>query len=283
MATIYTPLRYPGGKSKLSGFVKTLFREHGLCDGHYVEPYAGGAGVALDLLMTEHAKVIHLNDLNYPLYAFWHTVINDSDSLCGRIRRCSLTVNAWRRHRNIVRNPLEHDIDQVGFSFLYLNRTNRSGIINAGVIGGQDQSGNYKMDARFQREELIARIERIAHYAHRIRIYNEDAVSFVERIAAQIPVNSLIYLDPPYFVKGQRLYDNHYKSADHAAIAEVVSRVGTPWIVSYDNVPQIRELYSNFRQTVYDLHYSAASSRTGSEVMVFSDFFAAPVEEIQVA
>lgn len=276
MAQVYTPLRYPGGKAKLSAYVKELFRLNKLCDGHYVEPYAGGAGVALDMLMTEHAKHIHLNDLNLPLFAFWHSVLNNTEKLCGKIENCTLSVNAWKRHRTVVRNPEEHDFLKLGFAFLFLNRTNRSGIIRGGVIGGLDQSGNYKIDARFNREGLIDRIKKISLYRHRIHIYNLDALDFVDKVEAELPENSLIYLDPPYYNKGQRLYDNHYSRGDHAKVARIVSRLKHKWIVTYDKVPEICDLYKDYRQSTYGLQYSAQASRIGSEVMIYSDGVLAP-------
>jgi len=275
MAT-YTPLRYPGGKSKLAPYVKDLFEINGLCDGDYIEPYAGGAGVALDMLLTEHAGRIFLNDLNAAVFAFWHSVINDTDALCKKIKSCKLSVPAWKRHKNIVRNPHDHSLLDLGFSFFYLNRTNRSGIIGGGVIGGLDQTGNYKIDARFYRDTLIKRIEKIAAYRHRIILSNQDAVTFLQEVTPKLNEKSLIYLDPPYFVKGQRLYDNHYKSEDHAVIADKVASLNTRWLVSYDNVPEIRALYQPFRQYYYDLHYSAAVARNGKEVMIYSDSLEVP-------
>ena len=280
MARVYTPLRYPGGKSKLTNFVKHLFTSNKLCDGHYIEPFAGGAGVAIELLLTEHVRHIHLNDLNLPLYAFWHSVIHQPQELCKKIQNCTVSVTAWRRHRNIVRTPEGRDFLELGFSLFFLNRTNRSGIIGGGVIGGLEQQGNYKIDARFTKPELIRRILAIAEYKHRIHIYNEDAEHFLTHTALSLPKNSLIYLDPPYYNKGQRLYDNHYLTSDHAALADVVRKLKLPWLVSYDNVPEIRTLYSEFRQQTYDLQYSAASSKTGSEVMIFSDLLSLQEENL---
>lgn len=275
MAT-YTPLRYPGGKAKLAPYVKDLFEMNGLCDGDYVEPYAGGAGVALDMLLTEYAGRIFLNDLNSAVYAFWHSVLNDTEEMCRKIANCKLSIPAWKRHKSIVQNPEKHSLLELGFSFLYLNRTNRSGIIGGGVIGGLGQTGNYKIDARFYRETLIKRIEKIAAYKHRIILSNLDAVEFLSSVQPTLSKKALIYLDPPYFVKGQRLYDNHYKADDHAKIARAVAHLEKPWLVSYDNVDEIRCLYSKFRQYYYDLQYSAAATRSGKEVMIYSDCISIP-------
>jgi DNA adenine methylase len=271
MTITYTPLRYPGGKTRLSPVVKQLYKSNKLCDGHYVEPYAGGAGVALELLMTEHARHVHLNDLNLPVYAFWHSVLNEPEALCRKVRDCKITVNAWRRHKSVLARTDDVDLITLGFSFLFLNRTNRSGILSGGVIGGLDQTGNYKIDARFNREGLIEKITRIAAFSHRIHIYNQDALTFLSDTVSTLPSNTLVYLDPPYYNKGQRLYDNHYVKSDHAEVARRVSKMKHHWIVSYDNVPEICGLYPQYRHCVYDLQYSAGEARMGSEIMFFSD------------
>lgn len=272
MSHFYTPLRYPGGKSKLSDYLKSIFEINGLCDGHYMEPYAGGAGVALSLLMTEYASHIHINDLNKPLYAFWHSVIYDTEALCRRIKNCRITLNVRRRQKNIIARPDEHDLLELGFACFFLNRTNRSGIISGGVIGGNDQEGEWKIDARFNKNTLIERIERIADYSHRISIYNLDAADIIKEVIPSLPRKSLIYLDPPYYVKGQRLYDNHYHHEDHEKLAKLVqSKIKRPWLVSYDNTKEIRSLYREHRRYGYSLNYSAAKVYSGSEVMIYSD------------
>lgn len=277
MAQYYTPLRYPGGKAKLTDYLKDIFEINNLTDGHYVEPYAGGAGVALSLLMTEYASHIHLNDLNYPLYAFWHSVLNETDDLCRRIKNCRVTVNVWKRQRKIVDNPKDYTLLEVGFALFFLNRTNRSGIISGGIIGGKEQTGEWKIDARFNKVNLIDRIERIADYKHRISLYNLDAIDVIKQVIPKLPKKSLIYLDPPYYVKGQRLYDNHYKHDDHAKIAQLVqSKIKRPWLVSYDNAAEIKKLYKQSRQCSYSLNYSAYDTYKGTEVMIYSEMLVLP-------
>ncbi|MDH5302140.1 MAG: DNA adenine methylase [Gammaproteobacteria bacterium] len=272
MGRYNTPLRYPGGKAKLSSYIKEIFELNNLCDGHYMEPYAGGAGIALDLLMDEYVTHIHLNDLNYPLYSFWHCVLNDTESLCRRIKNCRVTINVWNRQKKIINHPGEHSLFELGFALFFLNRVNRSGIISGGVIGGKNQDGPWKIDARFNKDGLIDRIERIADYKDRISIYNLDASDLIKNVIPVLPKKSLIYLDPPYYVKGQELYDNHYGHKDHALIAQLVqNKIKHPWMVSYDNTPQIHEFYRESRRATYSLNYHAAQPSKGSEVMVYSE------------
>jgi DNA adenine methylase len=267
-----TPLRYPGGKGKLTNFVKLLLLENNLLDGHYAEPFAGGAGVALSLLLQEYVIHIHINDLNKSIYSFWYSVLHETDELCRLINDVPLTMEEWRLQRSIQRDPDQVSTLELGFSTFFLNRTNRSGIIAAGPIGGQEQTGEWKLDARYNRIDLISRIKRIASYRSRISIYNLDATDFLLDTVQTMPDNTLVYLDPPYYVKGKDLYQNHYSHDDHAALARTVATsIRQNWMVSYDFVPQIAEMYNEFRQIDYLLSYSASARYKGSELMVFDD------------
>lgn len=266
-----TPLRYPGGKAKLAPFVKALLRENRLLDGHYVEPYAGGAGIALDLLLTEHVSNIHLNDLNYPLFCFWKSVLDERNKFIEKLNRCQISVHAWKRHRSILENAKNNEPIDVGFAFFFLNRVNRSGIINGGIIGGYHQSGSWRIDARFNKETLKKRINKIHLYKERIHLYNKDACRFLADYTRKPPEKSFIYLDPPYYEKGQRLYDNFYVHEDHRKVRDSALNVSdVPWMVSYDNCPEIAELYSRLPGYTYDLNYSAAKYYRGSELMFFN-------------
>ncbi len=273
MTRVHSPLRYPGGKGKLAPYIRAIIAENRLTDGHYAEPYAGGASVGLDLLFGEYVRYIHINDLDRSVFAFWHSILNEADTLCALVEHCELTPAEWRRQRCIQEEKATADLFSLGFSTFYLNRTSRSGIVSsAGMIGGNDQSGRWKIDARFNREELIRRIRRIAEARDRITLTNLDAVDFLADLAGTLPERSLTYLDPPYYVKGQqRLYASYYKASDHGAIAELLGAFPRCWIVSYDYAPPILELYQDRRCIVYDLSYSAATRHDGAEVMFFSD------------
>ncbi len=274
----FSPLRYPGGKGRLAPFVQTLFERNNLLDGHYVEPYAGGAAVALSLLLLEYASHVYINDISRPVYFFWKAVLDDTDALCRKIRDKEVTPQEWRRQRNILLHPTDYSRLSVAFAFFFLNRTNRSGIIHSGgMIGGNEQTGNWKIDARYNRQELISRIETIASYSNRIHLSNKDAEAFLKAAVSSLPDKSLIFLDPPYFEQGQSLYENHYQPKDHLRLAGMVKRdLRRNWIISYDNHPQIRTAYRGCRKLVYSLPYSAARKYEGSEVMFFSKGLAVP-------
>jgi DNA adenine methylase len=272
MTTHFTPLRYPGGKQKIAAFVVELLRENDLIDGHYVEPYAGGAGVAIDLLINNVVSCVHLNDASRSIYAFWKSVLVHTEELCRKISRASLTISQWKQQREILRNPSDYSMIDLGFSTLYLNRCNRSGVLTGGVIGGLDQTGAWKMDARFSRNELIRRIETIAAQKNRIRLRNWDAEKFLCSYVSKLPQETFVYCDPPYFEKSSRLYLNVYNPDDHRRLSQTIQKnIHHKWMVSYDDSPIIRQHYSGRRRFVYGLQYSASTVYRGREVLFFSD------------
>ncbi len=262
-----SPLRYPGGKTRLANFIKHVVIANDMLNGDYIEPFAGGAGIAWSLLFQDYVSCVHINDLNNAVYAFWRSTFEDTEGLCRLINDTPVTMETWNQQRSIQANPELHSTLDVGFSAFFLNRTNRSGIMWGGVIGGKRQGGKWKLDARFNKEGLVKRIERIAHYKERVKLYNEDALDFVSKVLPALPGKSLVYLDPPYYMKGADLYENHYVHQDHVAVAKAIVSITQKWIVSYDDVPDIRKLYDGHRQLIYRLSYSAADRYSGAEVM----------------
>lgn len=274
MPVVHSPLRYPGGKAVLSGFLADVIAANDLQDGVYVEPYAGGAGAALALLFGEHVQRIVLNDADPCVFAFWNAVLNRKDDLIQRLNETPVTLDEWRTQRDIYRTQQRHSRIKVAFASFYLNRCNRSGImVNGGPIGGVEQTGKWKLDARYNKDELVRRIEKIHLYRDRIEIHNLDALAFLRDVVGKSDAldETLVYLDPPYYVKGSELYLNHYQPEDHAQVARFIKgQTGYRWLMTYDNVPEIRKLYADRNTVDFDLRYSAHTSKLGSELLIFS-------------
>lgn len=272
MPSFYSPLRYPGGKGKLAQFVKDLMTQNNLGEGTYIEPYAGGASVALHLLFESKVREIHINDFDVVIYAFWKAILDHTDDFVRKINTTPVTVDEWMKQKEVYTNPDGKEFLDLGFATFFLNRTNRSGILNAGIIGGKDQTGPYKIDARYNKKDLIKRIENISDRKNQIRIYNQDAIFFIKNTIPKISKPILVFLDPPYYVKGKDLYKNYYNHSDHIEVSKSIkSDIKNSWIVTYDNVPEISELYSEEKTFLYNLIYSATLNRSiGAEIMFHS-------------
>jgi len=271
MARTGSPLRYPGGKASLLNKVASIIRLNGLKHGTYAEPYAGGCGLALELLFNGHVGDIHLNDVDRDIWSFWYSVLNDTEGLVELVETTPLTIEEWKRQRQIVKDQDNRDTLKAGFAAFYLNRTNRSGIIKgAGVIGGLEQKGNYLLDCRFNREDLVRRIQRVAKYKNQIHFTGMDALKFLDFVERKLPKNTFSCIDPPYFNKGSKLYTSFYRPEDHSKVAERVLKLKSPWIITYDDTPEIRELYAARRQFDLSLNYSVQTKRQGQEVLVAS-------------
>ncbi len=273
----YSPLRYPGGKNKLAGFIAKICIDNKI-DGHYIEPYSGGASVALYLLLEGFVKKITINDKDRSIYAFWHSILNNTSQFCERIRDVEVTIEEWRKQRAIQADKENANLLDLGFSTFFLNRTNRSGIINGGPIGGVQQESNYSIDCRFNKIDLIDRIRVIASRKKDIRLYKKDAINLIQQVQKESNNSNVIfYFDPPYFLKASSLYLNHYKPEDHEAVSKGIKNIkNIKWIVSYDNVPEILNLYSDCQMKEFSFKHTAFKVRMGKEVLFFSSSIKQP-------
>ena len=267
MDRVVSPLRYPGGKSLIFPFVSSFLRENNLIGSVYAEPFAGGAGLALALLYNDLVSKIYINDLDRAIYSFWHTALNDTEDFCDWISKVPITIRSWRRYHETYFNSENASEAELAKATFFLNRTNVSGIIKGGVIGGLDQSGSYKIDARFNRESLIRRIMQLNEHKKNIILSNLDAIDFLKRRERMIR-SVFVYLDPPYYQKASNLYMNYYRNNDHERLAQMVLKMNKQWMVSYDNQSFIHNLYSEQSRLLYSLQQST-SNRVGKEVLIF--------------
>lgn len=275
MPVIDSPLRYPGGKTQLSPFVLDLARTNDLHGGVYAEPFAGGAGIAWKLLLNGDMTEVWLNDIDPALFAFWDTVIHRPDPLCERILRTKITIKEWHRQRSILGDPQSNSLD-LAFATLFLNRTNRSGILKGGVIGGKEQLGTYKLDCRFNKDGLIHKIQRIHVYREVIKITRLDAEKCIRKWAKELPRRALVNIDPPYYTQGRDLYLSFYKPDDHGRLAKLVRSLQIPWMLTYDDAPQIEELYAGLPIYRKSLVYYAQVKRRASELLVLAPHLLPP-------
>lgn len=264
----YSPLRYPGGKSCLYPFITRLFIENDLVGVDYVEPYAGGAGLALNLLYNNLVSNIYINDYDSSIYAFWHILLERGDDFCRWIESVSVDVPTWTLYKEILTNGTEDEMERAKALF-FLNRTNVSGVVKGGIIGGINQTGKFKIDARFNKREIIQRIDKIIRHRNQIHLSNIDGIDFISNIDSQFE-NLFIYLDPPYYKKGANLYMNFYNDSNHKSLASQVKVLKNKWLISYDKQEFILNLYPEFRIIGYKLS-QGTSNRIGDEILIFPD------------
>ena len=265
-----SPLRYPGGKGQLVRKIESLIKENGCDGGQYIEPYAGGSSISMYLLLNKVVDQIFINDIDISIYAFWHSVINNSTELLSMISSTEITVEEWDRQKEVIKNQNRFSLLDIGFATLFLNRTNRSGILKAGMIGGRKQDGDYKIDCRFNKTSIVDLIRRIAEQKDRIVVSNLDAIEFIKLYESSFTEKAFIYFDPPYYQKGKQLYTNYYEPADHEKLSKFIkNEVQHTWILSYDDVAEIRELYSEYSIENMKIKYSASEHKKGDEIMIF--------------
>lgn len=262
-----SPLRYPGGKACIFKFMTKLLEENDLVGTDYAEPYAGGAGLALKLMMEEFVGDIYINDLDPSIHAFWNALLTRPDDFCKWIEEVPVTVEQWLYYKQIQSNYKTVDSYELAKSTFFLNRTNVSGVITGGIIGGLKQEGKYKIDVRFNKKDLINRIIDISKFSKRIHLYNMDGVDFVKELE-RMRKSIFIYLDPPYYKKGSDLYMNAFCDNDHQFLASMVKKLKKKWVISYDNQDFIVNLYKEEPKVLYQLS-QCTSNRIGDEVVIF--------------
>lgn len=270
MPATYTPLRYPGGKTKLYSMIAPILRASVGEESLYVEPFAGGAGLALKLLFCRDVKSIILNDIDENIYLFWRACVETPEKLCTMIEDAELSISEWDRQKGIYDTPGRHSDLERAFALFYLNRCNRSGIIKGGPIGGRDQKGTYKIGARFNKENLMRKVKAIGKRKADIEIYCMDGKDFIRKVCSGLPEkNTIVNIDPPYVNKGQELYINAFAKKDHEELSVAIKELTQPWIVTYDANDLIRNLYGEYSIQEIELGYSAGNTRkTGSEYFI---------------
>jgi len=268
MPTTYSPLRYPGGKTQIAPFVENLIKQNNLAGGTYVEVFAGGAGIVWHLLHNNIVENVVINDLAPSIFSFWDAVLTKTDDLCSLIDSTPISIEEWYKQKDVQKDK---NIGlELGFSTFFLNRVNRSGILNAGVIGGKDQAGKYKLDCRFNKSALIQKIHKISERSEQIKLTNQDAKDFLVKQVSKFDSKTLINIDPPYYNKGKELYQNFFEHEDHIALYKSIMKIDLPWMVTYDNTPEVYEIYKEHNPHLFSLNYSVQSKRKGSELLILA-------------
>lgn len=278
-----SPLRYPGGKSALAHLLLQIRKLNGLSGRSIAEPFAGGAGAALTLLYLEEAESIVINDADSSIYAFWWTLVHRFNPFAEMLAKTRVTMAEWRRQRDIYRTLNRQSMLKRAFATFFLNRCNRSGIImNGGPIGGISQNGNWRLNARFNKEDLLCRCARVAEYRQRISVSNSDGINLLSKLDG---ARTFFFIDPPYFDKGRLLYLNSLDRNYHESLSKKLrSMPDAAWILTYDDCPEIRSIYRDWAVVrPFSLNYAAAIRRSGKELLIAPKWMKLPPSQKSIA
>lgn len=267
-----SPLRYPGGKTQLSRFLMQLLKLNKLDDIIYAEPFAGGFGAGLELLFKNKVSSVIINDYDIAIYSIWYAILNETERFINDINNIEITIQEWEIQKNTYSKLFEEKIYSydLAFATYFLNRTNRSGIITGGPIGGKKQRGNYKLDCRFNKNDLIRKIVSISGYKDKIQLFNMEANDFIEKIILKHNPNEIfIFFDPPYYEQGKNLYTNFFNHENHLNLQEKISNLSDYyWILTYDNKEEILSIYKDYVKYLYSINYSVSNVRKAKEILI---------------
>ena len=280
-----SPLRYPGAKRRLTPSIQALVQANGPGPRLFVEPFCGGAGTALKLTVSSVVGSVLLSDLDPLVSSFWKVAAFDTDWLICAMWDEPVTVERWDYWRSVdptrIRRPRVRQRTSA-LKCLFLNRTSYSGILQgrAGPLGGRKQASAFSIDCRFNKKTIQKRLEWIAGLAASGRIldvWDHDWRETLQRIRLDEQFSALereevlIYLDPPYVAKADRLYPYTWApdSDQHSRMARymVASSARQFWIVSYDPHPSVREWYpesDEYAKVQASAIHTASQSRTES-------------------
>ena len=271
-----SPLRYPGGKSKFYPIVKEILQLNGMLNSTYIEPFAGGAGLALQLLFSGDVKQIIINDLDSHIYAFWAAVLEHNEDFCSLVENTPVTIEQWYIQKSRYNACDITNILELGFATFFLNRTNVSGVLKAGVIGGKSQTGTYKIDARYNKANLISKIQEVYAHKDQIMLFNVDGFELFNRPEIKALKKTFVNFDPPYVVKGGQLYKNSFKKDDHISLGKKILGCSRKWMVTYDAAPLISQIYRKCRIGTWDVIYSTSQKRNIQEYIIFKNGLVIP-------
>lgn len=266
----FSVLRYPGGKGKLYKQVKQIILDNNLQDKAYTEPFAGGFGIGIKLLLNNDVQYAIINDFDYHIYAIWQCVFFKTEKLVELIKNTPITLQTWEQQKKIYNEYQNYSLLEVGFSAFFLNRTNYSGVLKGGPIGGTKQVGKYKIDCRFNKERLIDSIQRIGAFRDKVKIFNLDVNKFIDTVILKMPDQLFVNFDPPYVTKGEVLYKNYFNEDDHKQLSNKIKSnlQNVQWIMTYDDCELIKKLYSDYNPQKFNLQYYAGTKRIGEELLI---------------
>ena len=274
MPRTYSPLRYPGGKTQLSKFLIEILKYNNLENVIYAEPFSGGFGAGLELLFSGKVRKVLINDFDISIYSIWYAILNETERFVQSIMMIDVTIEEWEKQKKIYDELKKSKVYsfELALASYFLNRTNVSGIITGGPIGGMNQESKYKLDCRFNKKNLAKKLKDISNWKYNIELYNYEANVFIDKVLLKYsPEEIFIFFDPPYYEQGKNLYTNFFKHDDHTKLKRQIDKLKYYyWILTYDYHEEISDIYSEYSKYLYKINYSANKVRKANELLIHS-------------
>ena len=255
MKPSFTPLRYPGGKSWLFEYVSAFLEFHDIHLGTVVEPFAGSASISVGLLKNKLADEAYICEKDPLISSFWDVALTANDELIENVRRLSVSISTWKKFKKYLRPDAvtRFSTMELATAFVFYNRTNYSGILKAGPIGGKRQESKYNIKCRFNKEYVCQKIATLDSLSGKIHVIRGDGIRFIREYSRRSHgEDQFFYIDPPYYDAGKVLYRNYFEVEDHIRLANTLEPLTEPWLLSYDDVDFIHHTYEGTKlQFVY--------------------------------
>jgi len=274
--------RYPGGKSKIkdqiSSHLNAYAHKHEL---EYREPFFGGGSVGLTFINDNpHWHKIWINDKDVGVASLWTSVIKYPNELKTMVKHFKPTIEAFYQFKKDLSNiDINFNIVEIGFKKLAIHQISYSGLgtKSGGPLGGKDQLSKYKIDCRWSPSYICKKIDKLNRQFKMFTLRDECCTCLDFSDVVKNPSDAILYLDPPYYDKGNELYQCGFTDSDHLQLSQVLRKINNPWILSYDDCPEIRKLYDWAIIDVVNVNYSITSlkvdekriSRVKPELLIY--------------
>jgi DNA adenine methylase len=281
--------RYPGGKSKLRNSISEHLNVYAnKLDLEYREPFFGGGSVGLKFISDNPQwKKVWINDKDLGVANLWTSVIRFPNELKKMVQDFKPSIEIFDKYKlellsNSTVSQNASEIVLHGFKKLAIHQISYSGLgtKSGGPLGGREQKSKYKIDCRWSPDYICKKIDKLHNQFSKLEIKHQSCTSFDFEDLVNSTENSFIYLDPPYYIKGNELYQFGFTKEDHKKMADVLKYTNHPWILSYDDCPEVRRLYSWAEINIIYVNYSITAtkdkqsgnrfSRNKSELLIFS-------------
>jgi DNA adenine methylase len=294
--------RYPGGKSKFRDEILTAIAATSNDAMEYREPFFGGGSVGLMVLEdNDHTKQVSqdpfdllfsfdtptkgknakektfgyrsfwINDKDVGIFSLWNAVINNPEELKELVNSFKPSIQAFDDYKQFfLDNPTPTTISEIvecGFRKLAIHQISYSGlgVKSGGPLGGRNQDANtkYPIDCRWSPSNICKKIDLIHKQFISVdaRVTNSDFAAMITDTSRP----AFIYLDPPYYMKGGDLYQHAFTEDDHRRMADLLRVCPHPWVLSYDDCPEIRDLYSWARIEAFDAKYTIQQTKVETD------------------